>query len=172
MRGSTGFLKPFLIIMLIVTIFIAGLLVISAMMGGDKDLGAVPDFSATDVDGNEFTLSAAYKQGGLALVFLDRSNSDSTALMTNLTAAAKKTGVRIVVVAENESDTEAFMAYLNEKEILPDVVVPDTDGSIAQNFNVTACPITYFVNNEGSVRSVSLSTLTPTAAEKYCSFIQ
>ncbi len=171
MRGSTGFVKPLFFILLAVIVVIALGFVGADLMGGDKDLGTAVDFTAKTATGEDYTLSSYYGKGGTALIFFDRATSDGKTLLTNLSAAKAGTDVRTVLVAKGETDGKAITAYLAEQGLSVDVIIPDGKGEVCAKYNVSACPITYFINESGSVRAVSLSSLTASAAQKYIGYI-
>ncbi len=172
MRGNmSGFVKPVLLIILIVALVITLAFVVAGRMGDNKALGDAVDFTATDVDGKSFILSQNY-QGGVALIFINRAQGDSKTLLTNLSAADKGTSVKTVLVATGETSDKDIKDYLAENELTADIVVADKKGEIAALYNVTTCPVTYFIDADGQVRAVSLSNLTPGAAQKYISYIQ
>lgn len=172
MRGNTtGFVKPLLLIFVAVVAVLAVAFGAASIMGGDKELGDAIDFTAVDAAGKNFTLSKNY-EGGVALIFFDRSQGDGVAHLTNMAAAKQNTGVKTVLIAIGESGGEGITSYLKENNLSVDVVIPDEKGEIASLYNVSACPITYFIDRNGIVRGVSLSNLTPTAAEKYYGYIE
>lgn len=172
MRGNmTGFVKPLLMIMGAIVAVIAVAFLVAGLMGGNKELGAAVDFTATDAAGESFTLSKNY-EGGVALIFLNRSQGDGIAHLTNMAAAKEGKSVKTVLVAIGEKSAEEITAYLKENNLTADVVIPDEKGEVAALYNVTTCPITYFIDSEGVVRGVSLSNLTPTAAGKYYGYIE
>ncbi len=172
MRGNTtGFLKPLLMIFAAVAAVIAVAFVVAGLMGGDKELGDAVDFTAVDAAGKSFTLSENY-EGGVALIFLDRTQGDGKAHLTNMAAAKEGKSVRTVLVAVGEKGGADISAYLAENGLSVDVVIPDEKGEIAALYNVTTCPITYFIDSKGVVHGVSLSNLTPTAAKKYYGYIE
>lgn len=171
MKGSTGFLKPLLLIFALVVVIVAVGFSAAYLMGGEKDLGQAVDFSAKDAAGEQFTLSKAYAQSGVALIFFDREQGDGKALLTNLAAAKEGKNVLTVLVAAGEKSGEEIVKYLADHALTADVVIPDEKRQVADAYNVTTCPITYFIDSKGSVRSVSLSNLTPSAAEKYLGYI-
>ncbi len=167
----SGFVKPVLLIILAVVVIIAVAFGAAELMGGDKALGEAIDFTATDAFGTPFTLSQNYKDG-VALIFFDRTQGDGKALLTNLAASKSKTSVKTVLVAIGETSGKEIKSYLDENDLTADVVIADQKGEIAALYNVTTCPVTYFINADGQVRGVSLSNLTPSAAQKYVSYIQ
>ncbi len=170
MRGNmSGFVKPVLLIILVVALVITLAFVVAGSMGGNKTLGDAVDFTATDVDGKSFTLSQNYASGA-ALVFFDLSQGDGKALLTNLAAANKGTSVQTVLIAIGEP--QEIKKHLAENKLTADVVIADPKAEIAALYNVTTCPVTYFIDADGQVRAVSLSNLTPSAAQKYISYIQ
>ncbi len=172
MKGNmTGFVKPLLMILAVVAAVILIAFAAASMMGGDKELGQAIDFTATDAAGNTLTLSKQY-DGGVALIFFNRTQSDGKALLTNLAAATEETEVKTLLIAIGEQNGEDITAYLSENGLHADTVIPDPKGEIAALYNVTACPITYFIDEAGTVRGVSLSNLTPSAAAKYVGYIQ
>ena len=170
MRGS-GILKTVLFILLGIILAVVILFAVAAAKGGDKDLGAATDFKATSTSGVQFTLSEQYQRGGVVLMFFDRSQGNGTTLLTNVTAAVQRTDVTTVLVAVGETSEKELLMYLSENSLSADVVIADGKGEIAPLYNITSCPVTYFINAEGSVRAVSLSNLTPSAAEKYVGYI-
>ena len=172
MRGNmTGFVKPLLMIIGAIAAVIAIAFLAAGLMGGNKALGDAIDFTAADAAGKSFTLSKNYK-GGVALIFLDRSQGDGVAHLTNMAAAKEGKSVTTVLVAIGEKSGEDITAYLKENSLTADVIIPDEKGEIASLYNVTTCPITYFIDSDGVVRAVSLSNLTPTAADKYYDYIK
>ena len=172
MRGNmTGFVKPLLMIVGAVAAVLAVAFLAAGLMGGNKELGTAVDFTATDAAGESFTLSKNYG-GGVALIFLDRSQGDGIAHLTNMAAAKEGRSVKTVLVAVGEKGGEDITAYLKDNKLSADMVIPDEKGEIASLYNVTTCPITYFIDREGIVRGVSLSNLTPTAAGKYYGYIE
>ena len=170
MRGSS-ILKTMLLILLGIMLVVAILFAVAAARGGDKDLGTAADFSAVSAAGGQFTLSEQYARGGVVLMFYDRSTSNGVTLLTNAAAAVSGTDVTTVLVSAGETDEKELLNYLSENSLSADVIIADTDGEIAALYNVTSCPVTYFINAEGSVRAVSLSNLTPSAAKKYVGYI-
>ena len=150
----------------------AAVFLLADSLGGNKDLGAAPDFTAETAAGEAFTLSAQYKAGGVALIFFDRTASDGKALLTDLAAAKKDTDVTCVLISKGEQKGEDILTYLKETGLSADVVIAGSDGTICKKYNVETCPVTYFINTEGSVRAVSLSSLTPSAAQKYIGYIK
>ena len=172
MRGSSGFVKPLFFILIAVIVVVAVGFLAADLMGGNKDLGAAVDFTAADAAGESYTLSSYYGTGGTALIFFDRSTSDGKVLLTNLAAAKKETGVRTVLVAKGEKSGEEITKYFKEAGLCADVVIPDEKGEVCAKYNVTTCPITYFINSSGSVRAVSLSSLSADAAKKYIEYIK
>ena len=172
MRGNTtGFVKPLLLIFVAVVAVLAVAFGAASIMGGDKELGDAIDFTAVDAAGQNFTLSKNY-EGGVALIFFDRSQGDGVAHLTNMASAKQNKSVKTVLVAIGESDGKDILAYLKEKQLTADVVITDQKGEIAALYNVSTCPVTYFIDGHGVVRGVSLSNLTPTAAEKYYGYIE
>ncbi len=171
MKGSTGFVKPLLLILAAVALIVVIVFTVAYQMGGEKNLGQAVDFSAEDAVGEEFTLSKTYGQGGVALIFFDREQGDGKALLTNLSVAKQGKKVTTVLVAVGEKGGEQIQKYLAENSLSADVIIPDEKRQVADLYNVTTCPITYFIDTTGSVRSVSLSNLTPSAAEKYMGYI-
>ena len=172
MRGSTGFVKPLLMILGIAILIVVIFFAVAGMMGGDRDLGDSVDFTATDSKGESVVLSELYKESGVALIFFDRTMTDGKTLLTNLAAAKEGTEVTTLLIAIGESRGEDIEAYLAEMGLTADIIVPDEKGEVAALYNVTACPITYFIAKDGSVRGVSLSNLTPSAAAKYIDYIK
>lgn len=177
MRGSTGFVKPVLIILVAVAVVVALAFVAAGMMGGNKDHGKAVDFTATDINGDDYTLSSAYGKRPTVLVFLGKvTAADGKEAMTgdtllkHLDEAIGDTDVRTVVVARDD-DGSFVQSYFKETGAQADVILPDQELTISQLYNVTACPITYFIDKNGSVRSVSLSNLTRSAAQKYVGYI-
>ncbi|MBQ5841077.1 MAG: TlpA family protein disulfide reductase [Clostridia bacterium] len=172
MRGNmTGFVKPLLMIMGAIVGVIAVAFLVAGLMGGNKELGAAVDFTAKDAVGESFTLSKNY-EGGVALIFLNRSQGDGIAHLTNMAAAKEGKDIKTVLVAIGEKSGKEITDYLKDNHLTADVVIPDEKGEIAALYNVTTCPITYFIDGEGVVRGVSLSNLTPTAAAKYYGYIE
>ena len=172
MKGnSTGFLKPFLLICGAVILIIALFFAVAGLMGGDKNLGDSVDFTAEDAAGQAQTLSKLYGEKGVALIFFDRTQGDGKALLTNLAVAAEGKAVTTVLVAIGDSG-KYITDYLDEAGLTADIIIPDKKGEIAALYNVTTCPITYFIATDGSVRGVSLSNLTPSAAAKYFGYIE
>ena len=55
MRGSTGFVKPLLFILIALCVVAVVAFVAAGMMGGDRDLGSAVDFTAVDQKGESFT---------------------------------------------------------------------------------------------------------------------
>lgn len=172
MRGNmTGFVKPLLMIMVAVIAIVAIAFLVAGLMGGNKELGDAVDFTAKDATGENFTLSENY-EGGVALIFFDRTQGDGKAHLTNMAAAKEGRSVKTVLVAIGEKSGEDILSYLKENGLTADVVIPDEEGKVAALYNVTTCPITYFIDSQGVVRGVSLSNLTPTAAGKYYGYIE
>ena len=172
MRGSTGFVKPLLFILIALCVVAVVAFVAAGMMGGDRDLGSAVDFTAVDQKGESFTLSKRFGVGGTALIFFDRTSGDAKTLIENLSAAKKDTSVCTVLVAKGEKDSKEVEKYLKDASLSVDVILPDEKGEIFEKYNVSACPITYFINKEGSVRAVSLSSLNASAAAKYIGYIK
>lgn len=170
MKGS-GIVKTILFVLLGVVLVAVILFAVAAARGGDKDLGTVTDFSATSTTGESFVLSEQYSQSSVILMFFDRSKNSGQTLLTNVAAAAKDKNVTTVLVAVGETSEKELMAYLSENSLSADIVIADAQWEIAALYNISSCPVTYFINNEGSVRAVSLSNLTPSAAEKYVGYI-
>ena len=166
-----NWMKTLLIILLIIVLGISALFVVGSLMGGDKDNGQAVEFTAETVQGEKISLSDCYQKNGAVLVFFDRSQIKSAALLQNISAGISETDVRFVLVAQGETESTAFSEYLRQNNVTEDVVISDSDGQIAAKYNITTCPVTYFINAEGSVRAVSLSNLNPGSVEKYLGYI-
>ena len=165
-------MKIFMIVLLVLVVLIGGVFAVGSLMGGNKDLGEAPDFTAVTLAGEDFTLSRRYQTAGAALVFFDRNQVKSAALLQNLDGLTKSKDVRFILVAETETDAAALTVYLKENQVTPDDIILDTDQKIAKLYNVTTCPVTYFINAKGSVRAVTLANLSPGNVEKYLGYLQ
>lgn len=167
-HSGMGFVKPFLIILGSIVAITVIAFCIAGIKGGNKDHGDAIDFTAKSVSGQPFSLRDNYGVSGTVLIFWDRGKSDCEALFQNL--SAKKTTAKLVVISKNDS-ADALRQYCAGKDWSFDTLIAD-DGSIFKKYNVTSCPISYFIDRNGSVRAVSLSSLNADAAEKYLSYIE
>lgn len=166
MRGNmTDLVKPIVLIALAVLLVLGLGLGAGELMGSNKPQGPAIDFTV-----NEFTLSEHYKDG-VALIFINRTQGDGKTLLTNLAAAKEQTSVKTVLVAIGEESEESITDYLKENGLSCDIVISDKEGKIAALYNISTCPVTYFIDKEGQVRGVSLANLTPSAAKKYISYV-
>lgn len=173
MRGSsTGFVKPFLIIMGVVVAMVVVAFCVAAFGGGNKDLGAAVDFEAADVNGNAFHLADNFGKRGTVLVFWDKQKSDCRALLENLSRLCDaKSDVCLTVIAAGEPDGAKLQKYCAEQKYKIDVLIADDELKVFEKYHITSCPISYFVDKNGSVRAASLSSLNEDAAAKYLSYI-
>ncbi len=172
--SSVGFIKPFCIIIGIILGVCALGFVTAYMMGNDKDRGQAADFTATDISGESVIFSEVYKKGGAVLIFYDRAQNESKALLTHIADAKQGSQVTTVLVARGEKDGTALKEFLNKNALGADIIICDTDGSVFSAYRIKEedkVPLSYFVNREGSIRAVSVSNLTRSAAQKYVSFL-
>ena len=134
MRGSTGFVKPLLFILIALCVVAVVAFVAAGMMGGDRDLGSAVDFTAVDQKGESFTLSKRFGVGGTALIFFDRTSGDAKALIENLSAAKKDTSVCTVLVAKGEKDSKEVEKYLKDASLPALIVLPVSPVAYPQHF--------------------------------------
>lgn len=99
---------------------------------------AAPDFTSTDIDGNEFNLKNAYKKGPIVLAFYRGGwcpycNTQLRSLQSNLVPKLKPYSASLVVLSVDSLDEASKSKKSNE---LGMTVISDSDAKILKLYNV------------------------------------
>lgn len=128
----------------------------------------VPDFILTDAQGNSVDL-ADLTGKPIVLHFWSSWNTDSTAGIAYLETLKKEQGedmhVLLVNLADGEKETrETADAFLADKTYTCPVYFDN--GSVAQKFNVSQVPMTFFITAEGVAKAYIHDVINQAAMDK------
>ncbi len=165
-------LRPFLVVLAVATVFLLTFFILSLFTGTDKDPSPAPDITGVTADGTSlYSLSDSLGKP-CALIFFDLETRHSQELMQTLIPAAEEKGVDVVAVCIDAENVEHGLARMEELEMpLAPHTLFDLDGQMAKTYNVTAGPVTYFIDKNGMIRSAYLATISEKSLEKALSSI-
>lgn len=154
-----------LLIILAVAIIFALSLMIASLVVKNKDPRPAPDITAVAADGSLRSLSDHLNREPVVLIFFDTETPIALDLLKQIEKSAPNHKAAIMAVACN-GEMKSQQAKLSELKINQSNIIYDTEGSAAKTYNISATPVTYFIDKSGMVREVYLSSITEKTLEK------
>ncbi len=165
-------LRPFLVVLAVATVFLITFFVLTLITSKDKDPHPAPDITGVTADGKSLYSLSEGQGKPRALIFFDLETRHSQELMQLLIPAAEEKGVEVVAVCIDAEDVAKGLARMKELEMpsAPHTLF-DLDGEMAKTYNVTAGPVTYFIDKKGMIRSAYLAAISEKSLDKALSAI-
>ncbi len=172
MKKSTKYVRTALILIAVALIFLISYLIIASVWKKNEHRYA-PDITGVTADGKSlYSLSENLSRTGTLLVFFDHDTEKAVELLQLISTVAPDYDVDVMAVATGEGTIEQQLTILKENEI---TVFPhtlfDLDGEMAETYNVTETPVTYFIDKTGRINDAYISSISEKSLRKELSAI-
>ena len=158
-------LRPFIVILAIVALVLITYLVLNMILE-HKDPQPALDITGVEYDETSlFSLSDNYGKTGTILLFFDPAVSQSTDLLADVFMANQKQADLLAVSVSKES-------FATQKQTITALgldtahILFDTEGTMAQTYNITTTPITYFIDKNGLVQDAFIGPISAESLKK------
>lgn len=167
MRRFTHFSRPIIVFAAILLLILLLYLVLSLVWRSD-DPQYAPDITGVTADGTSlFSLSDNRGETGTVLIFFDPETGKAVELMQQLSTAVEGYEVDVVAVAVGAESVEGELALMEEQAVpVFSHTLFDLDGAMAEAYNISAAPITYFIDKNGLVQDVFISSISEKSLQK------
>lgn len=132
---------------------------------GKKDPQPALDIAGVTADGTTHSLGEHLGKESVALVFFELEHRHSREVMQRIVPEAEKQGVTVVAVCVSDLSVAESLAKMKELAMpAPTHLLFDTEGKMAEKYNVTAPPCTYFIDKNGMMVDAYLGTISEKSA--------
>lgn len=152
------------IILGLVLICLAAYLLASLILGGKPQ--PAYNIIGPDQKGTLHSLSDQFGRRGTVLLFFDTKTEKAIELLEQIAGLSGNYDVNVVTVAVN-GDYEKQKKELARLKLPEKILVLfDVEGEMAKTYNINSTPVTYFIDKNGMVQDVFLSSITDKSLKK------
>ena len=124
-----------------------------------------PDFTLTDLDGNQVSLSD-FRGKVVFINFWATWCPPCRAEMPEIEALYQQYKTKdVVVIGVDILETDDKVRQFVERGGYSWIFVIDSTGTVSANYNINAIPTSYFIDREGIIRAVNIGAMTERAME-------
>lgn len=138
------------LILLIVALIFVGAFFIAKGLLGEKEPQPAYDVSGVNYEGKITSLSDHFNHQGTVLLFFDLQTPKAVELLEQVNKIAPNYDVAVMATLHGD-DMEKKKQELEKLKIDPSIIIFDTDGEMAKTYNISATPITYFIDKNGNI---------------------
>ena len=121
------------------------------------------DFSAGTQNGEVISLSESYRKHGTVLIFIDPEVEGSTELLSRI--IEKKEDADIIALSVSALSEQEQKEMLSDDILaLPKLCFESSEAT--EKYNISAAPVTYFIDTDGYVQEVYIGAMKDSSIEK------